>query len=176
MPAPDFDGARRERNRRHEPLTFTLGCGKACPDRHYDRSRRRYDCTGAHLFTCLAHPLVADALDLANAPERDEDEKGAVAALVRFIDRLLGSDDDRERFAALLARREDPIDNDAIFDVAVWLAEQYVTAPFGQPTGSSPGPRSGGASSKKKGSGKGGLTPSRGYSASRGGSRSASSS
>lgn len=137
MPAPDFDAARRERARRRTPLTFTLG---------------------GEDFTCLAAPLVGDALDLAAAPEWGE--KGAVEALVGFIDALLATDDDRQRFQALLRRRDDPIDNEAIFDVGVYLAEQFSTGPFGPPTGSSSGPQPGGGKSKSTPVHKGRVTSS----------------
>lgn len=159
MRSPDFDAARRERNRSRSPLTFTLGCpGKTCPDSTYDRSARRWTCTGAHAFTCLTHPTVADALDIAEAPEWEEDQQTALGALVHFIDHLLASEADRERFKALLARREDPLDPEAIYDVGVYLAEQYQPVPFEPSTGSSSGPRTGGRKSKKRPVHKGRVT------------------
>lgn len=146
MPSRDFDAARRERDRTREPLTFTLG-GQA--------------------FTCLAAPTVGDALDLADAPEHPH--PGAIPALVTFIEHLLASDDDRARFQALLRRREDPIDHEAIIDVGAWLADQYVALPEEAPadadpsdasTGSSPSPATGGRSTKKRPEHRGRVTSS----------------
>lgn len=163
MPHLDFEAARRQRKRTKDPLTFRVGCLTTCPQ----------ECP-EHLFTCLVAPTIGDAIDLADAPEWGQ--KGAVEAVARYIESLLATDDDVERWNNLLRRREDAVEDMDLFDIAVQLVEAYTGANFGQPTGSSPGQPSGGDSSRTKRSGPVGLTPSKGYSASGGASGTAGSS
>lgn len=123
MSFADFDAARRERQRALEPIRFRLG-GKD--------------------FTCVKTPTLADAFELATAPEPvtfdGTPNLAAVAAIVRFIEALLATPRQKKEFAKLLARRDDVIDRETIIDLGGWLAEQYAGRPTLRSSDSSAGP------------------------------------
>ena len=126
----DFDAARRERQRALEPIRFRLG--------------------GID-FNCVKTPTLADAFELATAPEPitfdGTPNLAAVAAITRFIEALISTPKQRKQFAKLLARRDDVIDRETIIDLGGWLAEQYAGRPTLRSTGLSDGPQPDGQTS-----------------------------
>lgn len=126
----DFDAARRERQRALEPIRFRLG-GKD--------------------FTCVVSPVLADAFELASAPEPKlfdgTPNLAGVAAIVRFIEALLANNRQRKAFQKVLANRDDVIDQQAIIELGGWLAEQFTSRPLGSSGDSSDGPPTSGPTS-----------------------------
>lgn len=118
MPFQDFDAARRERARANDPIRFRLG---------------------GEDFTLLPNPSIFDALELAAAPEPEENVIGAVQAIVAFIDALMPNDRDRKRWAKLQRRRTDPPTAEDYVELGAWLAEQYAGRPTVPSGDSSPG-------------------------------------
>lgn len=130
----DFDAARRERQAasgQAEPVRFLLG---------------------GEIFTIIDRIPLGDTIDLIEAPDpTPETMNEAVVALTRFIDRVL-IDADRPRFAALLRRREDPIDGWDIVEVGERLARHYMDRPTVPSGGSSSGRAHDGETSSSTGS------------------------
>ena len=125
----DFDLARRERAAKRRPVTFTLG---------------------GERFTLLPIVPLGAAFDLEDAPEPDVDQPNAIRALARMVRECL-IDDDQPRWDALLRRRDDPIDPEAILEVGVEVTEAYAGRPTKPSTGSSGGRARTGRPSKPRG-------------------------
>lgn len=116
----DFDAARAERARAREPFGFTLG---------------------GESFECITVPIFGDELDALTQDET------LGASVVNTIKRNLIDDDSRTRFDALIRRRDDPIDTEALIEVRNWMSEQYVGRPTERSNGSSGGPQTNGQTS-----------------------------
>lgn len=118
----DFDATRARAQR--EPVRFRLG---------------------GQDFTCTATPSIAQALDLARAPEPDLTDMEsattgqAVAALIRFIESLLVSKSDQKRWRRVLRSKRDPISAQDIIELGTWLTVQYTARPTRPPSESSDG-------------------------------------
>lgn len=125
----DFDLARRERAAKRNPVQFRLG---------------------GERFTLLPIVPLGAGFDLEDAPEPDADRPNAVRALSTFIRECLISED-QPRWDALLRRRDDPIDPEAILEVGVHVTEAYTGRPTGPSTGSSGGRARTGRTSKARG-------------------------
>jgi hypothetical protein len=119
VPHRDFDAARAERERKIDPVTFTLG---------------------GEDFTCVLAPSVGDAFDLADAPEPETSLIGSVRAIVAFVDKILVPDD-RERFTTLIRKVDTPhgpINSYDLVELGTWLGEEYAgrpTEPSTEPSG-----------------------------------------
>lgn len=117
MPHKDFDALRRDLEREHDPLTFTL-CGE--------------------LFTTVTSPRLGDTFDLMDAPEPlGETEEQAVRALCRFIRKML-RDEDRPRWDGVLFKLG-PEHGRLIVEIGLELVEQYTNRPTVPPSESSDG-------------------------------------
>ena len=125
----DFDLARRERAAKRTPVQFQLG--------------------GEH-FTLLPTVPLGAAFDLHDAPEPDPTDADSVRPLVAFIEQAL-VDEDQPKWQALMRRRTDAIDPEAILETALFLVEAYTARPTVPSIGSSGGRARTGRPSKKPG-------------------------
>lgn len=128
----DFDLARRERAAKRDPVQFTLGGVR---------------------FTLLPVIPIGSAFDLLDAPEvtsSDDLTSPATVALCRFIREAL-IDGDEERWDQVLRSTADPVDPEAILEVATYITEVYTGRPSEPSSGSSGGRRKSGGGSKRTG-------------------------
>lgn len=128
----DFDLARRERAAKRSPVQFTLG---------------------GERFTLLAVIPIGAGFDLIDAPEPnpgDSMESAATRALCSFIRGVL-VDGDQDRWDAVLHSTADPVDPEAILEVATYITEVYTGRPTVPSTDSSGGRPASGGSSRKPG-------------------------
>jgi hypothetical protein len=105
VPHRDFDAARAERERKVDPVTFTLG---------------------GEDFSCVLAPSVGDAFDLADAPEPESSLIGSVRAITAFVDKILVVDD-RQRFRELIRRVDTPhgpINSYDLIEQGSWVGEE----------------------------------------------------
>lgn len=120
MPTLDFDAARRERLRARDPISFTLG---------------------GETFTPLPCVPFAAAWDLIDAPDPTGEQEAPLIAyrgLAAFIAECLPPAD-TERWWALFASRDEPIDGVALREVATFLTAAYTGRPTSPSTDSSAG-------------------------------------
>lgn len=128
----DYELARRERNAKREPNQVVMGGEK---------------------FTLLPTIPISAGFDLYDAPEPvegDDLQAESIRAIARFI-RLALIDADQERFDALLARRDDPIDGADVLAYGGLISAVYSGRPTVPSIGSSGGRRKTGAPSKQRG-------------------------
>lgn len=128
----DLDAARKERLRQRDPILFILG---------------------GQQFTCLPVIPLGVTWALADAPDQDEllqrGRPEVMKVLCEMIADMLVADD-VDRWWALFGSKEEVIDDEAIYQLAQQLMEEYTGRPLSPSTDSSGGRPTNGASSSSK--------------------------
>lgn len=130
MGSVDFDAARRERQKHHKPIEFTLG---------------------GQTFRCVPTIPTEVALGVL-VDDRPRPRSEVLADAVQFVEDCLVNGH-AKRWRTALTNRAEPLEDVDVFAVVRWLLNEYCARPTKPSPASARGRRTTGARSSSKGSG-----------------------